>query len=62
MALINVTQQNTFEEWRVKSNDLSAFAGDAATLATTATTLVGAINEVRAGAITGDLNTGGNAF
>jgi phage-related tail fiber protein len=62
MALINVTQQNTFEEWRVKSNDLSAFAGDAATLATTATNLVGAINEVRAGAITGDLNTGGNAF
>lgn len=62
MALINVTQQNTFEEWRVKSNDLSTFVGDAATLATTATNLVGAVNEIRSGAITGDLNTGGNAF
>lgn len=62
MALINVTQQNTFEEWRVKSNSLSTLVGDGAVLATTSTNLVGAINEVRAGAITGDLNTGGNDF
>ena len=62
MALINVTQQNTFEEWRVKSNSLSDLVGDGATLATTSTNLVGAINEVRSGSITGDINTGGNAF
>lgn len=62
MALINVTQQNTFEEWRVKSNSLSTLVGDGATLATTSTDLVGAINEVRSGSITGDINTNGNAF
>lgn len=62
MALINVTQQNTFEEWRVKSNSLSDLVGDGATLATTSTNLVGAINEVRSGSITGDINTNGNAF
>lgn len=62
MALINVTQQNTFEEWRVKTNDISTLVGDGASLATTSTNLVGAINEVRSGSIIGDLNTGGNAF
>ena len=62
MALINVTQQNTFEEWRVKSNSLSDLVGDGATLATTSTNLVGAINEVRSGSITGDINTNGNSF
>lgn len=62
MALINVTQQNTFEEWRVKTNDISTLVGDGASLATTSTNLVGAINEVRSGSITGDLNTNGNAF
>ena len=62
MALINVTQQNTFEEWRVKSNSLSSLVGDGATLATTSTNLVDAINEVRSGSITGDINTNGNSF
>ena len=62
MALINVTQQNTFEEWRVKTNDISILVGDGATLATTATNLVSAVNEVRNGSIVGDLNTNGNAF
>jgi hypothetical protein len=62
MALINVTQQNTFEEWRVKTNGISNLVGDGATLATTSTNLVDAVNEVRSGLITGDINTGGNAF
>jgi len=62
MALINVTQQNTFEEWRVKTNDISDLVGDGATLATTSTNLVDAINEVRSGSITGDIDTGGNDF
>jgi phage-related tail fiber protein len=62
MALINVTQQNTFEEWRVKTNDISDLVGDGATLATTSTNLVDAINEVRSGSIIGDIDTGGNDF
>ena len=46
MALINVTQQNTFEEWRVKTNDISNLVGDGATLTTTATNLVSAVKDL----------------
>ena len=62
MALINVTQQNTFEEWRVKTNDVSNLSGDGATLTTTATTLVGAVNELRGGLIEGTLTTTSGTF
>ena len=62
MALINVTQQNTFEEWRVKTNDISNLVGDGATLTTTATNLVGAVNELRSGVIQGTLSVVNSQF
>ena len=62
MALINVTQQNTFEEWRVKTNGLSTLVGDGATLTTASTDLVGAVNELRSGLIYGDLTTTNGIF
>lgn len=62
MALIIVNEDNTFEQWRVKTNALSAYAGDQAALLTSATTLVGAINEIRGGAIQGTLTTSDSVF
>jgi len=46
MAVINVSQSNTFDQWRVLTNTLSTSFGDAATINTTATTAIGGINEV----------------
>lgn len=62
MALIIVTEDNTFEQWRVKTNSISAFAGDQASLATSATNLVSAINELRSGSIQGTLTTSDSVF
>jgi len=62
MALINVTQDNTFEQWRIKTNDISTLVGDGATLATTALNLVAAINELRSGAIQGTLTVSDTQF
>lgn len=62
MALIIVTEDNTFEQWRVKTNNISAFAGDQASLTTSATNLVSAINELRSGSIQGTLTTSDSIF
>jgi hypothetical protein len=62
MALITVTQQNTFEEWRVKTNDISVLVGDGANLTTASDNLVDAVNELRNGNIQGTLTTDGSVF
>jgi len=46
MAVTNVSQSNTFDQWRVKTNTIASDLGDAATLNTTATTAVGGVNEL----------------
>lgn len=46
MAIITVDREDTFSEWREKTNAISESLGDAATLDTVATDAVGAINEV----------------
>lgn len=47
MALINVSQNDTIEQWRVKTNDISNRIGDPATLTTTnKSNVVGALSEV----------------
>jgi flagellar motor switch protein FliG len=46
MAVTNVSQSNTFDQWRVKTNTIATDLGDAATLNTTATTAVGGVNEL----------------
>lgn len=52
MAVINVTLANTFEEWRVKTNEISSGLGDLSTLAGTYSSgdVVSAINEIRSDA------------
>ena len=62
MALINVTQQNTFEEWRVKTNELGTIVGDGDALTTAASDLVGAVNEIRSGVIEGTISITGALF
>jgi hypothetical protein len=62
MALTNVTQQNTFEEWRVKTNTIGSLVGDGDDLTTTATDLVGAVNELRSGVIEGTISTTSSVF
>jgi len=47
MALVNVTPDNTFEEWRVKTNEISSLVGDISTLTSQETNLVSALNNVR---------------
>jgi len=47
MAVTNVSQSETFDQWRVKTNTVSTNLGDAATLTTTATTAVGGVNELK---------------
>jgi len=54
MAITNVSENDTFDQWRVKTNTISTDLGDAATLTTTATNAVAAINELDANL--GDLN------
>lgn len=63
MAAINVTLQDTFNQWRLKSNQLGDFVGDTEGLLTSATTVIDAINEVRAAApLAGVISTEGNEF
>ena len=63
MSVISVSLEDTFEQWRVKTNAISAFTGDQASLQTTSTNLVAAINEVRAFApVAGTITTYGNLF
>jgi hypothetical protein len=47
MAITNVSQSNTFDQWRVKTNTIATDLGDTATLTTTATTAVGGVNELK---------------
>jgi hypothetical protein len=54
MAITNVSENDTFDQWRVKTNTISTDLGDAARLTTTATNAVAAINELDANL--GDLN------
>lgn len=46
MAVTNVSQSNTFDQWRVKTNTIATDLGDATTIETTATTAIGGVNEV----------------
>lgn len=63
MSIINVSLEDTFEQWRVKTNQISSLAGDQASLQTSSTDLVSAINEVRDRTpIGGILSTGGSTF
>jgi hypothetical protein len=47
MAVTNVSQSETFDQWRVKTNTIATNLGDNATLTTTATTAVGGVNELK---------------
>lgn len=63
MSIINVSLEDTFEQWRVKTNQISSLVGDQASLQTSSTDLVSAINEVRDRTpISGILSTGGSTF
>jgi hypothetical protein len=55
MAVTNVSENDTFDEWRQKTNTVSTNLGDAATLTTTATNAVAAVNELDGNM--GDLGT-----
>lgn len=46
MAITNVSENDTFDQWRVKTNTISTNLGDAAALTTTATNAVAAVNEL----------------
>lgn len=47
MAIVNVNENDTFEEWRVKTNEIAQDVGDMNQLSTDATSnLVDAVNEV----------------
>jgi hypothetical protein len=63
MAAINVNLTDTFNGWRLKTNQIGDFVGDTAGLLTDATNVVAAINEVRsASPIDGVISTDGNEF
>jgi hypothetical protein len=47
MAVTNVSQSETFDQWRVKTNTIATNLGDSATLTTAATTAVGGVNELK---------------
>ena len=49
MAVINVANSDTFEQWRVKSNGLATLVGDDSGLTSryTATDVIGALNEIK---------------
>ena len=50
MALVTVNLLDTFDQWRLKTNDLGVNQGDLTTLTTSdKTTIVAAINEVLSG-------------
>lgn len=63
MSVINVSLEDTFEQWRVKTNEVGSTIGDADSLQTISTNLVAAINEVRGNALVdGTITTFGNTF
>jgi hypothetical protein len=63
MAAINVNLSDTFNEWRLKTNQIGDFVGDTTGLLTDATDVVAAINEVRSAApLDGVISTDGNEF
>lgn len=63
MAIINVSLTDTFNSWRLKTNQVGDFVGDTTGLSTTATNVVAAINELRdASIIDGVIFTDGNEF
>ena len=62
MSLITVNTSDTFEQWRVKTNDISTIVGDGDTITTAATNLVDAINELRSGSIQGTLTVADSEF
>ena len=63
MAIINVSLQDTFAQWRIATNAIGDYIGSTATLTTTSQNLTGAINELKANNISdGILNTGGWPF
>ena len=49
MAVINVNTSNTFEEWRVKTNEVATLVGDDSGLSSrfTATDIISALNEIK---------------
>lgn len=46
MAITNVADTDTFDQWRVKTNTIATDLGDIATLTTTATNAAGAVLEL----------------
>lgn len=46
MAVVQVNLEDTFNEWRGKTNQISQSVGDTSQLETQSTDLVGAVNEV----------------
>jgi hypothetical protein len=46
MAVIQVLETDSIDQWRGKTNDISTALGDPTALTTTATNVVGAINEL----------------
>ena len=46
MAVVQVNLEDTFNEWREKTNQISQGVGDTSQLETASTDLVGAVNEV----------------
>lgn len=53
MAAINVPTTDTFEQWRVKTNNLSTLVGDGGTLSSqfTGTNLVDVVNEIKTASV-----------
>jgi hypothetical protein len=48
MSVTNVSQSNTFDQWRVKTNTIATDLGDTTALTTTdKTNVVSALNEVK---------------
>ena len=63
MAIINVSLQDTFAQWRIATNAIGEYIGSTNTLTTTSQNLTAAINELKANSINdGILNTGGWPF
>jgi hypothetical protein len=63
MSVITVGLEDTFNDWRLKTNQISALVGNQSSLQTSASDIVSAINEIRTNAtINGGLNTYGDTF
>ena len=64
MAIVNVTTANTFEEWRVKQNQIGTAVGDIAEVTVSdigATTLVAAV-KAHQGIVVGSVTVGGSTM